>query len=329
VTALRWARLLRELGHRVAVEVEYRGQPWDVLIALHARKSARSIERFARARAGAPVVLALTGTDLYGDIRTSRAARRSLSLATRIVVLQPRGLDALPPSLRRKARVILQSARAPRGPSRPRRDAFEACVLAHLRAVKDPLLAARAVRMLPPISRVRILHAGAALDPAMARRARAEQAKSARYRWLGELPRSRALGLLARCRLLIVTSRLEGGANVVSEAIAAGVPVLSTRIDGSVGILGPGHPGYFPVGDARALARLLARAETDAGFYRDLRARCRRLRPLVDPRRERRSWRALLRELDASSGAVPRAAPGRRSAGPRGRGPAAARRSGR
>jgi len=297
VTALRWARLLRELGHRVAVEVDYRGQPWDVLIALHARKSARSIERFAHARPAAPVVLALTGTDLYGDIHTSKAARRSLALATRIVVLQPRGLDALSPSLRRKARVILQSAGAPHGRSRRRPEAFEACVLAHLRPVKDPLLAARASRMLPTTSRVRILHAGAALDQGMARRARAEQARSARYRWFGELPRGRVLGLLARCRLLIVTSRLEGGANVVSEAIAAGVPVLSTRIDGSVGILGARYPGYFPVGDARALARLLRRAEADGRFYRDLRERCRRLRPLVDPARERRSWKALLREL--------------------------------
>ncbi|HEY3122057.1 MAG TPA: selenoneine biosynthesis selenosugar synthase SenB [Vicinamibacteria bacterium] len=297
VTALRWARLLRELGHRVAVEVDYRGQPWDVLIALHARKSARSIQRFTRARPGAPVVLALTGTDLYGDIRTSKAARRSLALATRVVVLQPRGLDALPPGLRRKARVILQSARAPRGRSRRRPDVFETCVLAHLRPVKEPLLAARASRLLPAASRVRILHAGAALDQGVARRARAEQAKSARYRWLGERPRARALALLARCRLLVVTSRLEGGANVVSEAIAAGVPVLSTRIDGSVGILGARYPGYFPVGDARALARLLRRAEADGRFYRDLRERCRRLRPLVDPARERRSWKALLREL--------------------------------
>lgn len=299
MTALRWARLLRELGHRVAVDVDYRGQRWDVLVALHARKSAAAIARFVRDRPGAPVVLALTGTDLYRELRTSSVARRSLSLATRMIVLQPRGLRALPPRIRAKARVILQSARAAAGRIRPRRDVFEACVLAHLRPVKDPFLAARAVRRLPPDSRARVLHSGAALDRSMARRARAEEAKSPRYRWLGELPQPRALRLLARARLLLLTSRLEGGANVVSEAIAAGVPVLSTRIDGSLGILGAGYPGYFPVGDARALARLLRRAEADGRFYRDLRERCRRLRPLVDPARERRSWKALLGELGA------------------------------
>ena len=87
------------------------------------------------------------------------------------------------------------------------------------------------------------------------------------YRWLGELSREKALRLLSRCRLLALTSEQEGGANVVSEALAASVPVLSSRIAGSVGLLGEDYPGYFPVGDTEALARLLGRAETDADFY--------------------------------------------------------------
>jgi putative glycosyltransferase (TIGR04348 family) len=307
VTALRWARRLRELGHRVSVAVDYGGEPWQLLVALHARKSAASIVRFRRDRPAAPVVVALTGTDLYRDLRISSAARRSVALATRLILLQPHGLRSLPAPFRAKARVILQSARGSSGLLRsgPRADGFDACLLAHLRPVKDPLLAARAVRFLPPESRVRVLHCGAALDPSMARRARAGEAATPRYRWLGALPRRRALRLLARSRLLLVTSRMEGGANVVSEAIASGVPVLSTRIEGSVGILGGDYPGYFPVGDARALARLLRRAEADPRFYRDLRRRCRRLRPLVDPARERRGWRALLRELELQRGASP------------------------
>ncbi len=170
-------------------------------------------------------------------------------------------------------------------------------VLAHLRAVKDPLRAAAAARLLPPASRVLILHLGAALDAGLAKRARAEHARSARYRWLGDVPRGRAQRVLAGSRLLVLTSRLEGGANVVSEALAAAVPVLSSRIPGSIGILGPGYPGYFAVGDTPALARLLRRAETDAAFYEGLRQCCRRLRTIVDPARERRAWRSLLREL--------------------------------
>jgi glycosyltransferase involved in cell wall biosynthesis len=150
----------------------------------------------------------------------------------------------------------------------------------------------------PPSSRLRVLHVGAALSPDMAQRARAEAAVNPRYRWLGDLPRWKALRALARCRLLSLTSRLEGGANVVSEAIAAGVPVLASHIPGSVGLLGTAYPGYFPVGDTRALADLLHRAETDAAFYNHLKAWCRRLRPLVRPARERQSWRRLLRELE-------------------------------
>jgi putative glycosyltransferase (TIGR04348 family) len=297
VTALRWARLLRQLGHRVGVRQEYRGERCDALIALHARRSFPAVEAYSRDRPAGPLVLALTGTDLYEDIHTDPTARRSLELATRLVVLQPLAVEELPKELRGKARVIYQSAETPRAVARRRGGPFEVCVLGHLRPVKDPFRTALAARLLPPSSRARVLHVGAALEPDMAARAAAEAAANPRYRWLGDLPRAKALRVLARSRLLALTSRLEGGANVISEAVAAGVPVVSSRIAGSVGLLGPDYPGYFPVGDTEALAALIGRAETDAGFYGALRARCRRLRPLVKPSRERESWRRLLREL--------------------------------
>src|SRR5262249_40608724 len=126
-----------------------------------------------------------------------------------------------------------------------------------------------------------------------------------RYRWLGERPRGRALYFLSGCRLLALTSHLEGGANAVSEALAVGVPVGSSRIAGSGGLLGAGYPGYFPCRDARALAGPLRRAETDAAFYGDLRARCERLRGLADPRRERQTWQKLLGELSALFDCLP------------------------
>jgi putative glycosyltransferase (TIGR04348 family) len=297
VTALRWAGILRELGRRVLVRQEYTGEPCDLLVALHALRSFPSVERYRSARPDAPLVLALTGTDLYGSIHTHADARRALDLASRLVVLQPLGLAELPEGVRGKARVIYQSVPAPRVRPAPRADAFEVCVLGHLRSVKDPFRTALATRLLPASSRLRVLHLGAALDPPMAEQARAEEAANPRYRWLGEVPRWRALRVLARCRLLAQTSEMEGGANAVSEALAAGVPVLASRIAGSVGMLGEDYPGFFPVGDTGALARLLGRAEGDADFYRALADECARLRPLVDPARERRSWEELLREL--------------------------------
>jgi putative glycosyltransferase (TIGR04348 family) len=299
VTALRWARLLRGLGHRVAVREEHRGGSFDLLIALHALRSAPSVERFRREHPGRPVVAALTGTDIYRDLPGSPEARRALEGAEVIVALQPLALEALPQSLRGKTRTIIQSAEPPRRRPGPRRGLFEVCVLGHLREVKDPFRAAEAARLLPPSSRIRVLHLGGALEAEMARRARAEERANPRYRWRGELPRARALEVLARSRLLVLSSRLEGGANAVSEALAASVPVLSSRIPGSVGLLGEDYPGFFPVGDTRALAALLERAESDRGFYRELRRRCRRLRPLVDPARERRAWAGLLRQISA------------------------------
>jgi len=297
VTALRWARILRDLGRRVVVAEEYRGQRCDLLVALHALRSAPSVERYRSAHPDAPLVLALTGTDLYGSLHTDPEARRSVDLATRLVVLQPLGVAELPKAARARARVIYQSVPAPRSRAAPRRDRFEVCVLGHLRPVKDPFRTAQAARLLPATSRLLVLHLGAALSPEMAEQARAEAAVNPRYRWLGEVPRGRALRLLGRCRLLVLTSEMEGGANAISEALAVSVPVLSSRIAGSVGLLGADYPGYFPVGDTAALARLLERAESDADFYRAIQEWCAGLRPLVDPARERQSWAELLAEL--------------------------------
>jgi putative glycosyltransferase (TIGR04348 family) len=288
---------LRDLGHRLAVAQEYRGQRCDLLVALHAGHSYPAIAGYRAERPAAPLILALTGTDLYGDIHTSAEAQRSLELADRLVLLQPLGIQELPERLRDRARVIFQSVRAPKFRIRPRGGRFDVCVLGHLRPVKDPFRTAEAARLLPPTSRVRILHLGGALSEEMERQARQEAEVNPRYRWLGEVPRRRALRILARCRLLALTSISEGGANAISEAIAVSVPVVSSRIAGSLGLLGESYPGYFPVGDTPALARLLSRAETDASFYQGLKARCEGLRELIDPALERRRWAELLQEL--------------------------------
>jgi putative glycosyltransferase (TIGR04348 family) len=297
VTALRWAGMIRSLGRRVLVRQEYRGERCGLLVALHALRSFPSVERYRSAKPDAPLVVALTGTDLYGAIHTHAEARRALDLATRLIVLQPLGIAELPAAVRSKTRVIYQSVPTPRVRPAPRKDAFEVCVLGHLRPVKDPFRTALASRLLPPESRLRVLHLGKALSAEMAQQAQAEAESNPRYRWLEEVPRGQALRVLARCRLLVLTSVTEGGANVVSEALAASVPVVSSRIAGSLGLLGEDYPGYFPVGDTRALADLLHRAEADADFYRTLQEWCARLRPLVDPARERQSWEELLREL--------------------------------
>ncbi len=312
VTSRRWARLLRELGHQVSVVEGYGerdgGGPCDLLVALHARRSHDSIARFRRERPDAPLAVALTGTDLYGDIRSDPLARQALEWATWLITLQPAGVDELAAHLREKVRVIYQSCVAPPGDHAPRRGVYEVCVMGHLRAVKDPFRTAAAARLLPPESSVRVLHLGGIIDAAMERQARDEMVANPRYRWVGDLPRWRALRVLARSRLLALTSVMEGGANVVTEAIACGTPVVSSRIPGSVGLLGEDYPGYFPTGDTKALAALLRRAETDSGFYATLADRCRALAPLAEPDEERRRWARLLDELPAAPSAAGRAA---------------------
>jgi putative glycosyltransferase (TIGR04348 family) len=301
VTALRWARILRRIGHRVRILEAWHGEDVELLVALHARRSAASVRAFRARHPGRPVAVALTGTDLYRDLTRSRAARRSLELADRLILLQAAGLRALPAATRRKARVIHQSVAVPRAAGvRPRRS-FDVCVLAHLRAVKDPLRAAIAVRDLPARSRIRVVHLGGALEPRLAERARAEGRGNPRYRWLGERSRSAALRRLARSHGLVLSSRLEGGANAIGEAAALGVPILASRVDGNVGLLGARHPGLFRPGDARALRRLLLRAEDDPEFYGRLAGASRRIAPLFRPARELAAWRSLLGELRGRS----------------------------
>ena len=170
-------------------------------------------------------------------------------------------------------------------------------MLGHLRPVKDPFRTAMAARRLSPSSRIQVVHVGGALTDDMKTQVDAEASTNPRYRWLGEIPRWRALRILARSRALVLTSQMEGGANAISEAIACAVPVISSRISGSIGLLGEDYPGYFPVRNTQALADLLMRVETDTAFYNTLKAWCERLKPIVNPDRERQSWKCLLQDL--------------------------------
>ena len=290
-------RHLRDLGHHVTLAQTYEGQPCDVMLALHARRSFPAIDALRRSHPAQPLIVALTGTDLYGDIKTSAEAQQSLELATRLILLQPKGIEELPPHLHAKTHVIYQSVAGPKQPPAKPKTTFDVCVLGHLREVKDPFRTALASRLLPAASRIRVRHAGKALSPDMEAAARAEVDANPRYHWLGELQRWRARQVLARSHLLVLSSVMEGGANVISEALAVPVPVLASRISGSIGLLEPDYPGYFPVGDTQALAQLLDKAERDTGFYRELDAWCRKLAPLVHPDRERESWRQLLANL--------------------------------
>ena len=266
------------------------------MIALHARRSADSVARFRATCPATPLVLVLTGTDLYRDIRVDSSARRTLESADRLVVLQEAGLAELSATLRRRTRVIYQSAPVA-APRPPLRSCFEVVVSGHLRQEKDPFRAAAAMRLLPSASRIRITHIGGAMTAALAQEARAWMAREPRYHWLGERSHGEALRILARSRLMVISSRMEGGANVVGEALAAHIPVIASRIPGNIGMLGRDYAGYFAVENERALARLLLKAESDPGFLRQLQRQAAGRRGLVRRNREIKALASLIADL--------------------------------
>jgi putative glycosyltransferase (TIGR04348 family) len=294
VTAIRWAGILRGLQHDVDVINEYADEDCDLLIALHACRSAESVEAFLLAHPDRPVIVALSGTDLYRDLPSSKTGQRALAAATHIVALQECALRELDDAARARTTIIYQSAVPPEHPETPSPEFFDVCVLSHLREVKDPLRAAYAARLLDSSSRVRIRHGGRALEPEWETRAREEERLNSRYHWLGEQSHDQAMRLLTSSSLLVVSSAMEGGANVIAEAVVCGVPVLCSNIPGNVGMLGEDYPGYFRLHETEQLAALLRRAETDSSFFAALRDGIRRVETRFRPDEEIASWHRVL-----------------------------------
>jgi len=304
-TAHRWQRFLAPLHPtRLARSWPDAQAGTDAaMIALHARRSADAIAAWSAAHPDRGAALVLTGTDLYRDIEADAAAQRSLALARALVVLQERGPLALPESVRGKARVIFQSTTVRQALLKSARQ-LRAVMVGHLRAEKSPETLFAAARLLADRRDIRIDHIGDVLDPALGEAARATMAAAPNYRWLGGRPHEEVRRRIQRAHLLVHASRIEGGAHVVMEAVASGTPVLASHIDGNLGMLGADYAGYFPWGDAGALAALLLRCR-ESQSWRDatpslleqLAAQCARRVPLFEPAVEQAAVRQLAAEL--------------------------------
>jgi putative glycosyltransferase (TIGR04348 family) len=310
VTAMRWASILRQTACTVAVGCDIAEfgdlRRIDGLIALHARRSAPSIEAFHQQCPDRPLIVCLTGTDLHLDYMKPDSAerglvQRSLDIATQIILLEPASARLLEPAFRAKAHVIFQSAeRLKPMPAKPA-NCFSVVVIGHLRDVKDPFRAEAASRLLPPSSTIRLTQTGSAdLQPELGNEALRLQASNQRYRWCGPRTHEEAIRALAASHLLVLSSRLEGAPNVISEAVVHDVPVLASRIDATVGLLGADYPGLFDVGDTGALARLMERAECEPAFYQELLDNSARIRWRFLPQTEKAEWKKLLDAAIAS-----------------------------
>jgi putative glycosyltransferase (TIGR04348 family) len=308
-TARRWQELLSN-RYRVRISREWpdaEAASDSLMLALHARRSAAPIAAWARVHPGRGLAVVLTGTDLYQDIASDASAQRSLELAQRLVVLQECGTEALPPQHRGKTRVIYQST--PALPPLARSDAvLDAVMVGHLRQVKTPQTLFAAARLLRDRGDIRITHIGdAGGEPALGEAARATERDCPSYRWLGALPHPEALQRIRAAHVLVHTSAMEGGAHVIMEAVRCGTPVLASRVPGNVGMLGADYEGYFPHGDAAALARLLtacrdgqAAENPDDRLLARLGAQCALRAPLFDADTERAALLNLLQELDTA-----------------------------
>jgi len=294
-TARRWSQMLRS-HYRVELVSSWQGEPADVLVALHARRSADSIQRWASERPGHPQVVVLTGTDLYRDIHVDVRAQRSLELADRLVVLHERAVEDLPAQHRSKAIACFQSTTA-RVPLVKTARHLRCVMVGHLREEKAPQTYFEAARRLAHRRDILLDHIGAALDPAFGDEARALQLNCPSYRWLGALPHDTARGRIQSAHVLVHASRIEGGAHVVMEAIRSGTPVLASRISGNVGMLGSDYAGYFEPVDAEGLASLVERCRDQPAILEELCRQCAARAPLFEPQRERATLLALVDDL--------------------------------
>jgi len=294
-TATRWANLLRKLGHKVLISSHFDGQPADIMIALHAWRSADAIDRFAKTFPMKPLIVAMTGTDAYRFIHShTETTLRSIYQAHFLVGLHDLIANVLPPQQRDKMHVIYQSAK-PIAARKPYQRYFHVSVMGHLRDEKDSLRPALASRYLPADSRIQIHQYGKAHNEDWKTRAEKELQQNSRYHWHGEIPHHRIRRVYQRTNLLVLPSRMEGGANVISEAVVAGVPVIASDIEGSIGLLGANYPGYYPVGDEHSLSDLLYRCETDPAFYQALVDAGQQKQDMFSEKREMESWRVLLK----------------------------------
>jgi len=281
---------------RIIVQTRWDGKPADALIALHARRSADSVAEFHARAPGRPIAVMLTGTDLYRDLPESREAARSLDLAKCIVTLQDDALRLLTDAWRAKAEVIFQSAVALRAKAKAR-DRLVCVAVGHLREEKDPRTLFRAMARLPVSLPIAMRHIGAPLDQRLESEARRLAAREPRYRYLGALPHGLTRAAMKAAHLLVHPSAMEGGANVIVEAVTGHTSVVASRISGNVGMLGAGYGGYFEAGDESALASRLVQAWEDRTYLATLARQCALRRPLFSPAREARAVRRLLSRL--------------------------------
>ncbi|WP_051681682.1 glycosyltransferase [Cellulomonas sp. HZM] len=87
---------------------------------------------------------------------------------------------------------------------------------------------------------------------------------------VGELPKHRALEMLAACDAMVLASHTEAMPLVVLEAMLVGTPILTTRAGGVPEMVDDASAAFFDAGDVDALAALVERVADEPGWARSL-----------------------------------------------------------
>jgi putative glycosyltransferase (TIGR04348 family) len=299
-TAKRYRQLLKA-HFQVRLVSEWNGtKSDDVLIALHARRSFRSIASWHAVHGAKGLVVVLTGTDLYRDIQHDSQAQQSLEFANRLVVLQSMGLDELSARFKAKTSVLLQST-IPRVTLPKTRRCIRVVMVGHLRGEKSPRTLFEAAALLAEQLDIHIQHIGAEHDQVLASMAHQTAALYPNYQFTGALNYPETRRQIQRSHVLVHTSCMEGGAHVIMESVCSGVPVIASRIPGNMGMLGEDYTGLFPVGDAKALAEMLIRFRHDAEFEELLKKQCALRAPLFSAEHERKGLLTIVQSVISAS----------------------------
>ncbi len=148
--------------------------------------------------------------------------------------------------------------------------------------IKDLLTLLHAVeRVSATDAQVHLRIAGRSTSPAYERLVRdlaSHQALRERVAFLGLLDREQLLEEYARCAALVLSSVQENAPMAVIEAMAAGAPVVATRVGGVPDLVAEGETGYLvPPGDDAALAEALRRVLRDPATATQMGARGRQV----------------------------------------------------
>jgi len=303
-TANRWESILQEIGHEVEIANSFEEQSPDLVIAIHLRKSSKSITAFKNKYPNRPLITLAAGTDLYKDLKQpefTEIIKVSIRESDKILVLQPLAKKLIENDQQNKVSVIYQStdinkfrASVHEGVSQRQFEEFQIVVIGHPRKIKDSLRAALAAKLLPKDSNIKVKLIGKTIEPEMRSTIEKEMNENLRFSWLGELDRAGTWREMGRSNLMVLSSLEEGGANVISEAVSIGLPILATKIDGNAGLLRENYSGFFEAKNTEELSALMLKCEKEPQFLKLLTEQVRTKASLFTKEQEKETLKKII-----------------------------------